>query len=110
MKEYKVNKHVTKKEFIENGFSYSGFNILQNKKYLYKNLILLTITVDFTEDNIEIYTDIAYSNGNTYPLYNEYGVDKVRKIVIKNYVKEMNKLIKLNLIREVKVNEKNSKI
>ena len=72
MKEYKVNKHVTKKEFIENGFSYSRFNILQSKKYLYKNLILLTITVDFTEDNIEIYTDITYSNGNTYPLYNEY--------------------------------------
>lgn len=91
---------------MENGFTYSGFNILQSKKYLYKNLILLTITVDFTEDNIEIYTDITYSNGNTYPLYNEYGVDKVRKIVIKNYVKEMNKLIKLNLIREVKVNEK----
>jgi len=40
---------------------YSGFNVLQYKKYLYKRLIILTITVDFTEDNIEIYTDIVYS-------------------------------------------------
>lgn len=102
MKKYRVNKYVSKKDFIENGFSYSGFNVLQCKKYLYKKLIILTITVDFTEENIEIYTDITYSNGNTYPLHNEYGIDKVRKEVKIKYNKEMNKLVRLNLLREVK--------
>lgn len=102
MKKYKVNKYVTKKDFIENGFSYSGFNILQCKKYLYKNLIILTLTVDFTEANIEIYTDITYSNGNTYPLYNEYGIDKVREEVQIKYSREINKLINQNLLRKVK--------
>lgn len=102
MKEYKVNKYATKKDFIENGFYYSGFNVLQYKKYLYKSLIILTLTVDFTEDNIEIYTDITYSNGNTYPLYNKYGVNKVREEVQRKYNKEMNKLINQNLLRKVK--------
>ena len=101
MKKYKVNKYVTKKDFIENGFSYS-FNVLQCKKYLYKNLIILTITVEFTKDNIEIYTDITYSNGNTYPLYNEYGIDKVREEVQRNYNIEMYKMVRLKLLCEVK--------
>lgn len=102
MKECKVNKHITKKDFIKNGFSYSSFNVLQCKKYLYKKFIILIITVDFTEDNIEIYTDIIYSNGNKYPLYSEYGIDRVREEVQRKYNKEMNKLIRLNLLREVK--------
>lgn len=103
MKKYRVNKYISKKDFIENGFSYSGFNVLQCKKYLYKKFITLTITIDFTEDNIEIYTDITYSNGNTYSLHNEYGIDKVREEVKRKYNKEMNKLIRLNLLREEKV-------
>lgn len=100
MKKYKVNKCTTKKDFIENGFSYSGFNILQYKKYLYKNLIILTITVDFTEESVEVYTDITYSNGNTYSLYNEYGIDKVREEVQRNYNIEMYKMVRLKLLRE----------
>lgn len=102
MDNYKVNKDIKKEDFIRKGFTYCNCNILHRKTFLYKNFIILTVTIDFTEEDIGLYTDISYSNGNSYPVHNEYGKSKVRECVSNNYVKEMNRLVKQNLLRKMR--------
>lgn len=102
MKEYKVNKYIRKDDFLNAGFSYSQYNVLQLKRYIYKKDIILTITVDYTEDEIGVYTNITYANGNSYPTVMEYGKSDVRDIVLENYEKEMNRLVRKKLIKEVR--------
>ena len=104
MKEYRVKREAKKDDFLDNGFTYCGFNLLQSKRYLYKKEIIMVITVDFTESDVGLYTNISYVNGNTYPINNDYGKDLVRNTVIENYEKEMNKLVRKKLICGVKNN------
>ena len=98
--EYKVCRNVRKSDFLNNGFSYVACNVLQKKKYLYKDLIQLIITVDYTEEDIGFYTKIVYANsGELYPTYNYYGKDEVKNQVISNYNSEINKLVRMRLIQ-----------
>lgn len=97
--EYIVNTDARKIDFLNNGFSYCGHNVLEMKKFLYKKVIQLIVTVDYTEEDIGLYTRIIDMNtGNSYPL-NKYYIDEVKDKVLQNFYKEMNRLVNLRLIK-----------
>lgn len=100
MKTYKLNEDVSK-DIVRSKFAYNGSEyILRTPVYKYKNkaVIWLKITIDINEHffdytvvNSEDKLYAPVSDGSTY-------VSVVRKIINNNVKKQLEKLVKLNIL------------
>lgn len=100
MDNYVINSIASKSDFVREGFTNCGDNTLQLVRDLYKGMISLKVSIEFSDQDPWINTKVYITkSGETYPLCCEYGINQVRDTVMSRYKEEMNKLIRLGLIR-----------
>lgn len=104
-KKYVVNKKVWESTLLKNGFA-KNENVYQIQKYLYEEIIILTVIIDFEEKHLAI--NVCDDKDNLYAPFYDPEVRKnnlVADRVINNYNRFMNELVDKKILKRHK--EKN---
>ena len=104
-KKYVVNKKVWESTLLKNGFA-KNENVYQIQKYLYKEIIILTVIINFEEKHLAI--NVCYNNDNLYAPFYDPDVRRnniVADRVIDNYNRFMDELVKKKILKHHKVND-----
>lgn len=106
-KKYIVNRKLWESTLSKNGFTKKN-NSYIIQKYLFKEIITLTVMIDFEEKHLAI--TVCDDNDNLYaPFYNpEYRENNiVAERVIKNYNSFMDELVNKHILKHYKVDNTN---